>query len=329
MKHIPYLDGWRGLAILGVFFGHFITAQGINLGRLGVELFFVLSGRLMAEILFVRNKPLAEFYLRRLSRIYPALIVFVGLLVAATVLFGDGPSIHQALAALTFTMNYAGPIIGPAPALGHIWSLCVEEHMYVLLGIVAYIHRRRKLPLIPLFVILIAAGVINGIIQSQAGGNYYEVYWRTDVRGASLLMGVVAYLALPGGTGERVPWLAPALLAVGVALNFNTVPDMIKYSLGSASLAASLVLMPGASRGILSTLEHPLVIRVGVWSYSLYLWQQPFYTLGLPTWLNLLFIPVVFIVALSSFYLIEQPARLWLNGLVGRWIASRQRLAMP
>jgi len=73
---ISALDGWRGLAILGVLFDHFVTKSGINLGRFGVELFFVLSGRLMAEILFVQKMPL-DFFLRRFSRVYPALFVFV------------------------------------------------------------------------------------------------------------------------------------------------------------------------------------------------------------------------------------------------------------
>ena len=54
----------------------FVTKSGINLGRFGVELFFVLSGRLMAEILFVQKMPL-DFFLRRFSRVYPALFVFV------------------------------------------------------------------------------------------------------------------------------------------------------------------------------------------------------------------------------------------------------------
>ena len=73
---IAYLDGWRGLAVLLVFVGHFITTWGVNYGRLGVELFFVLSGRLMAEILFERELDLGKFYWRRFSRVFPALLVF-------------------------------------------------------------------------------------------------------------------------------------------------------------------------------------------------------------------------------------------------------------
>ena len=56
--HIGYLDGWRGMAILLVLIGHFYPIKAMNLGTLGVDLFFVLSGRLMADILFVQKAKL-------------------------------------------------------------------------------------------------------------------------------------------------------------------------------------------------------------------------------------------------------------------------------
>ena len=64
MDRKKYLDGVRAIAILGVLFAHFITPDFINLGRAGVELFFVLSGRLMAQILFLNKQELTMFYWR-------------------------------------------------------------------------------------------------------------------------------------------------------------------------------------------------------------------------------------------------------------------------
>src|ERR1700761_7320849 len=55
MQHSILLDNWRGWAILLVLIGHFFETDGDSLGRLGVELFFVLSGRLMADLLFVKR----------------------------------------------------------------------------------------------------------------------------------------------------------------------------------------------------------------------------------------------------------------------------------
>ena len=63
---------------------HFAPLPGINFGRMGVELFFVLSGRLMAEILFVRRFPIPAFFRRRIARVWPALFLFYQLSVIGT-----------------------------------------------------------------------------------------------------------------------------------------------------------------------------------------------------------------------------------------------------
>ena len=317
MKHVPYLDGWRGLAVLCVLFGHFVTSEHINLARLGVELFFVLSGRLMAEMLFVREKRLSIFFPRRFSRVYPALFVFVTAMFAVAWSRGIEPTAPQALAALTFTANYLDPITGRSGALDHIWSLCIEEHMYLLLGLVAFLHRRRHLPLIPMLGLLAAAAMLNGLARTLAGGDYFAVYWRTDVRGASLLLGVLAYISLR--KVNTAPWFAPILFVGGFALNFNIVPDPIKYSLGSSLLACSVVFMKDAAARVLAFFEHPMMMHVGLWSYSIYLWQQPFAKFHVGLGGHLILLIPVFVAALISYNLIEQPARDWLNrGLAAR-----------
>jgi peptidoglycan/LPS O-acetylase OafA/YrhL len=315
-SRIFYLDGWRALAVLSVLFAHFLTAQGLNFGRLGVELFFVLSGRLMAEILFVRNTRLRDFFPRRLSRIYPALLVLTATLLTAGLASGGAawPNLPQAFAVLTFTYNYAHWLTGTSPYLDHIWSLCIEEHMYLLLGLIAFIHRRRPLPLIAILVTLALVATLNGALRMADGGDYYAVYWRTDTRGASLLYGAIAYLLL----AKSIPaWLAPRwmpllLVIAGVALNMNAVPDPIKYSLGTICLATGLMLMQRAPRAVLASLENKTLVVVGTWSYSIYLWQQPFakMTTALP---HIALLPVAFGMALLSFYCVEQPARRFLN----------------
>ena len=103
-----------------------------------------------------------------------------------------------------------------------------------------------------------------------------------------------------------------------VALSVNAVPNPLKYSLGTACLALALVQMRHAPRLVLAALEHPLLMRVGLWSYSLYLWQQPFsrYDGSALEKSGLLCLAVL--AALASFYLVEQPARRALNRLADR-----------
>jgi peptidoglycan/LPS O-acetylase OafA/YrhL len=88
-RHVDYLDGWRGCSIALLLIGHFnltplVAGRDFNPAGLAVECFFALSGRLMADILFVRRMPLVRFYVHRVSRIIPALWLFVLSMLIAT-----------------------------------------------------------------------------------------------------------------------------------------------------------------------------------------------------------------------------------------------------
>ncbi|MES0128269.1 acyltransferase [Mesorhizobium sp. M0029] len=162
---LAYLDGWRGLSIALVLIGHFFPVPGINLGVLGVEFFFVLSGRLMGEILFIERFPLKKFFKRRFSRIYPALLVFV-----TSAMIGLSSTFiafkwKAALTALTFTYNYAGILITRAGALDHIWSLCVEEHAYIILALISVAVTGRG-NVVRLLVTLSLLAMANGAIRT-------------------------------------------------------------------------------------------------------------------------------------------------------------------
>jgi peptidoglycan/LPS O-acetylase OafA/YrhL len=316
-NRIPYLDGWRGLALAGVLIDHFLTNRGINTGWMGVEMFFVLSGRLMAEILFIRGTPLPNFFARRVSRVYPALAALaVCVMLVAALAGGPDPTFGQFVSSITFTANYTRLWIGESKVLGHVWTLCIEEHMYFLLGLVALAWRRWHFPLVGVLATLAIVFMLNGAIETIFGLSYQTVYWRSDARGASILVGAIAYLLLRRDVPPMLsgPWVPVILGVVGVVLSFKMVPDPIKYSIATACLATSLVLMTQAPAFILRILEHPLLLRAGLWSYSIYLWQQPFFRLakneGIPRWWLL---PVGIAAGIVSFYTVEQPARRWLN----------------
>ena len=88
LRRIDYLDGWRGLAIFLVLQGHFFAIQGWHSGRMGVDIFFCLSGLLMSRILFQRRVPLTTFYKRRISRIIPAFLLFLLIVFGIAALIG-------------------------------------------------------------------------------------------------------------------------------------------------------------------------------------------------------------------------------------------------
>jgi peptidoglycan/LPS O-acetylase OafA/YrhL len=168
---ITYLDGWRGLAILGVIVGHFANVAGINLGRVGVELFFVLSGRLMADILFVRREPLGRFFPRRFSRIYSTLFVFVtAAFLANSLLHASRMGFADYAAAVTLTYNYYALFAPRTGVIDQLWSLCVEEHVYLLLGAIAALNHVRQFPLLPVLAALAIAGCLDGALCTWPTG---------------------------------------------------------------------------------------------------------------------------------------------------------------
>src|SRR4051812_8780370 len=79
--------------------------------------------------------------------------------------------------------------------------------------------------------------------------------------------------------------------------------------------------MPRAPAFALRMLEHPLLMRVGIWSYSIYLWQQPLAKFEGSLWLRPVSLAVAIILALVSFYCIEQPARRLPNRLAAARLA--------
>lgn len=311
-RHRPWLDGWRGIAILAVLLGHlFDNIPGMDTARFGVELFFVLSGRLMAEMLFVNNQPLGYFLKRRVARVWPALYVYV--LIIAVVFSMPGPrhvDLGQVAGALTFTFNYVRIVGGPVLVFDHIWSLCVEEWAYVFLALFALIARKYDFrPAYPLLIIA-ALCVVNGWIQTAFGGSYRDVYWRTDVRVASIIVSCGLYLIL---FDKRVHPLVPIVTGVvGTFLNTYLFPDVLKYSAGTFLLAVSVTTIGASHPLVLRILSNPFLTVAGLWSFSLYLWQQPF-TKVLHHWPFAAKLALLLAASLISFYLIEQPARRYLK----------------
>ncbi|MBN9222423.1 MAG: acyltransferase [Mesorhizobium sp.] len=314
---LAYLDGWRGLSIALVLIGHFFPVPGINLGVLGVEFFFVLSGRLMAEILFVERYPLKKFFKRRFSRIYPALLVFV----VVTMIALSGTFIafkwKAALTALTFSYNYAGVFVNRAGALDHIWSLCIEEHAYIILAAISAVVASRS-RVIPLLLVLALLAMANGAVSYWFLHMDYEAtYWRTDVHIASILLSAaICLLKADGKLPELLkgPYVAVTAAVGAVLLFMDPVSTPIHYLVAVPLLAIAVNALDFSIRIFSDVLSSWPMATLGLWSYSLYLWQQPFYKFvyeqGSDPWLML---AGAFACALCSYYVIERPAREWLN----------------
>jgi peptidoglycan/LPS O-acetylase OafA/YrhL len=315
-ERLDYLDGWRGLAISLVLAAHFLPAGDvIDSGRFGVDVFFCLSGFLMSNILFVKRTPLPLFYKRRISRILPVFLLFVAVSFGAYWAATGTISWTELASTAAFLRTYipATPPLWQAEIpLGHLWSLNAEEHCYVFLSLIASIAflRRRE------GWILAAAGVLAIVIHVL----YIKVP-RFEPPSADLGTEVVAsHLLISAGyflERHRLrrfvkPWMPVVALICAGATYTDLAPwwsDMLLSPFLLAFAINHLADAPAAFRGALAT---PPLRLMGVWSYSLYIWQQPFYRMQELVWPGVGFAGAM-LTGLLSFYLFENPIRNWLN----------------
>jgi peptidoglycan/LPS O-acetylase OafA/YrhL len=314
-KHIPYLDGWRGLAIVCLLIGHFFPVRGLNFGTVGVGLFFVLSGLLMAQVLFVQRTDFRTFYRRRVARVFPSVAVYVVTVTIVFLLVGHRVVWAEVLSAVTFTNNYF-VIEKWAMPFGHIWSLSVEEHSYVILSLAAYwcrLRGGRELTAVMLIVIVILVAIAIYSLVPHADNLNYSL--RTEVASFGIFAsGLLALSSARLKTHMTSWWIAPMALIVGILAHWWSVPTPLRLTVGAGAFALAVNTISSAPRWFILALEFSWLRRLGMYSFSLYLWQQPFYQLsrhfGLSPFLGVTFSLVAGWIA---FYLIENPARSYLN----------------
>lgn len=309
MQHVKYLDGWRGLAIGLVLAEHFCGMWG-NAGKLGVDLFFVLSGLLMSQILFEKRTPLPIFYRRRVSRIVPVLLLFLTITLSASYAAGLAVTKADVFATPLFLRSYFDPFIWRSELpIGHIWSLNIEEHCYMLLALIAAI------PLLMKRAGWVMAGL--GLSTFVAIAFYREFHPSPTQDWAIRTECAAAFLLLSAGYRQLKlkhvqAWMPLAALLIGAACYAKGVHAFAKIVIAPFFLAFAVNHIGETYKAVLRALEWKPLCMLGIWSYSLYLWQQPFYEFKhiLPTGTPLL---LAFAVGLASFYWFERPTREWLN----------------
>jgi peptidoglycan/LPS O-acetylase OafA/YrhL len=316
-SHLPYLDGWRGLAIVCLLIGHFFAVPGINFGTVGVNLFFVLSGLLMARILFVQKTPLRYFYKRRIARVFPSVYAYLALVSTLFWLGGREVSMLELLSAATFTNNYITPATTWTMPFGHIWSLSVEEHAYVVLSIVALAARastRRSVRALALSTGIIAfIACLYGIGVNEAAGA--GRWGQTEVASFGIFAsGLLLLCGTQTAQARQHPLAVPALLLLGLAAHWWSVPGVVRLLVGCGAFALAVNSLHRAPALLHALLEWAPLRQLGVWSFSLYLWQQPFYQLvhrfGMDPVLG---VALSLLTGATAFYVLEKPARAWLN----------------
>lgn len=302
-RHIPALDGLRGVAVMSVVSWHALRLPPA--GILGVDLFFVLSGFLITSLLVHEWKTrdcisLASFYRRRALRLFPALFCMLAvylLVMSALTLAGQtsAQSLRSALGGGAFAAVYASNFMQAfhpiePDGMGHLWSLAQEEQFYLVWPfILILLLRRGTRPqrIAQGLALAAAAIVVYRLALSLAGADFYRLWFGPDTRADSVLIGCVAGIVYGQGLFRRQlnPRKVRRLQPVAVALAFAVLIGFSSHSrqlyegaLTIFCLACALLILT-VSYAPTSPAARALSARwlryLGRISYGVYLWHAP------------------------------------------------------
>ena len=345
-QYVTGIDGVRTLAVLGVIIYHLLptTLPG---GYLGVPLFLLISGyfvtlQLVRQMDQTGGIQLTKFYLKRLRRLYPVLIVMLTVTTAYITLFARD-LLHNIKSTIATNLlwvynwweighgqSYFDRFNGESP-FTHLWTLGVEAQFYFLWPLILFmlflILRKRSKIKWTVFILAVASAVEMALLFDPQ--NINRVYYGTDTRAFSLLLGSWLALCWPIDrlNASLTAHAARILDGVGIGallitlLGFFTLPGqsswtyrggMFFYSLIGMILIATVV-HPGSHMN--RWLTNPFFTWIGQRSYGIYVYQLPVMVffervveIGRHPVINAL-VECLLILAISefSYRLVEQP----------------------
>lgn len=349
---MPALDGVRALAVAGVVMFH-LPATQLAGGYLGVDLFLVLSGYLITALLMAEAEGtgrirLGRFWMRRIRRLIPALVLMLAVSVAWMALVDWSLLVRtrsMVLAGLGYVTNWYVVAVPWVPwadgarsgAYEHLWSLAVEEQFYlvwpiVMAGVMVLFGLGRRTLLVGALAGAVASVAVSFLIFDGSWESTARIYLGTDTRAIALFMGIVAALALPPArfTVWRPTGVAAGMLEfVGVVGLLGSVGLMIGFAQGGellyrggfgiVAVVAGLLVIAAAHPATVTARLFSLapLMWIGARSYGIYLWHLPVITLFAPEfgvglsagWLSLCQLVLTVAIAAASYRFVEMPIR--------------------
>ena len=354
-KYLPSIDSLRALAVLAVIIYH-VDVNYLPGGFLGVDLFFVLSGYLISSLIIKEFRKtgtvnLYNFYIRRARRLLPAVYFMITVGLVVMVLFNEvllRKSHLDAIFGYIYSSNWwyifhkldYFDSFGAQSPFKHLWSLAIEEQFYMIFPLLFLLVNGKKkskdgtykLNKNFLYVVLglILVSLIAYILLFDIN-NISRIYFGTDTRAFSLLVGVVGAILYPmerlhSKVTPQQNMIYSVVSLVSIATLITVMIYTSEYNTwlyrGGFLLVAILGLIVIISSGKQHTLMSKLlsfkpVVFIGKISYSLYLWHFPILVLTTPVSEignpNIIFVILrvilTFVLATASYVFVETPIR--------------------
>lgn len=354
----PDIEGLRAVAVglVLLFHGYGNPVTG---GFLGVDVFFVISGFLITNLLLAEQIKqgrisIPNFYARRVRRILPASALVVICTVVATYHYLGFISGNEAatdakwtavfLANIRFALvqtDYFGSQLPPSP-LQHMWSLGVEEQFYVVwpslfaLLVVIVGGARHRNALAATLVLIIGASFTWSVVQTISNPTW--AYFSPLTRAWELALGALVAVLAPTIGRLRTGWPTELMAAaglIGIALSAFIIDPSTPYP-GSAvafPVVSTALVMAAGCASVDTVVGRALSVRpmqwVGARSYSLYLWHWPLLVIaaryvgdGLSSVQNTGLLVLAVVASALTYRLVENPVRR------AKFLASRTRLSL-
>ena len=354
-RYLPSIDSLRALAVLAVIIYH-VDVNYLPGGFLGVDLFFVLSGYLISSLIIKEYRKtgsinLYNFYLRRARRLLPAVYFMITVGIILMVMFNEvllKKSHLDAIFGYIYSSNWwyifhkldYFDTFGSQSPFKHLWSLAIEEQFYMIFPLLFLLINSKKkgkdgtykLSKSFLYIVLglIFVSLVTYILLFDIN-NISRIYFGTDTRAFSLLVGVVGAILYPMDKlntkitpQENIVYSVVSLISISALITimiYTSEYNTLLYRGGFllvAILGIIIIISSGKQHTIMAKLlSFKPVVFIGKISYSLYLWHFPILVLTTPVseignpnnFYVILRVILTFIVAIISYVFVERPIR--------------------
>lgn len=293
MKYLKQLDVLRAVAVILVIIHHWIPpvslSNKLQLGAIGVDIFFVLSGFLITRILFQyriesdlsgmnKKSVLKIFYIRRTLRIFP--IYYLVILILLFFNKYTGTNIASAFPFfLTYTSNfYFFKIQAWDGMISHLWSLAVEEQFYLIWPLlILFINKKYYLPVIVSFILI---GVLSQYYLRNIDMSNYLTFTCFDAFGIGALL---AWKLTFNNENlnlfyKRLNFLfitALFIFIIGIKTNLDFfVPFRLLHSIIALWVISSIIIKQDSIFFNNALFNNKILISIGKISYGLYLYHN-------------------------------------------------------